>query len=180
MRDLFALGAIGRLVPMRTLLENTLLTLLAEAGATADAASIQAVLDGMATLEPRADAATVLERLHGSGLRLLALSNGSRAATEALLDRAGFASRFEAVLSIEEVGLPKPRAEVYHAAASRLSLQPGDLTLVAVHPWDIQGAIAAGLETGYVSAAAAYPPYLDPPTCQADTLDGVARLLAPH
>lgn len=177
LRDLFALGVVGRLVPMAQVLEDNLRALLAAHGLTPPPARIEMAIAGMAWLSPRPGALAALRTLREAGLATVALSNGSRPTTEALLERAGLTPLFDAVVSIDEVGLPKPRAEVYHAAARALGVAPAELTLVASHPWDIQGAIAAGLGAGYVSQGASFPSCFDPPQHTAPDLEGMAGLL---
>ena len=132
---------------------------------------------GMGWLLPQPGAAEALGILRGAGARTLALSNGSLPTTRALLERAGVAPLFDAVLSVEEVGLPKPRAEAYLAAAGRLGVSPPELMLVASHPWDIQSAAAAGLQTGYVSPDASFPSCFEPPQHRAPDLCAIARLI---
>ncbi len=146
LRDLFALGAIGRLAPMAGVLQDNLCVLLAEHRLPPAPARIEMAIAGMGWLLPQPGAAEALGILREAEARTLALSNGSLATTRALLERAGLAPLFDAVLSVEEVGLPKPRAEAYLAGADRLGVSPPELMLVASHPWDIQGAAAAGLQ----------------------------------
>ena len=177
LRDLFALGAVGRLVPMATVLEDNLCGMLVAAGLEPPPHRIEMAIAGMAWLAPQPGAATALQVLRDAGLSCLALTNGSRATTEALLERAGLISSFDAVLSVDEVGLPKPRAEVYLAAVRRLGVTPAELALVAVHPWDIQGAANAGLATGYVSGESLFPSCFDQPTFRASGLPGIAHRL---
>ncbi len=177
LRDLFALGVTGRTAPMRAVLGDNLHHLLSLHGLRPDSALVDAVLDGMSRLDPDPEARAALGLLHAQGLVCAALSNGSLQATEALLDRADLRGRFAALLSIDEVGLPKPRAEVYHAMAARLRLEPGSLTMVAAHPWDLHGARAAGLSTAYVSHGLPWPGSLDAPDLAAPDLIGLAQLV---
>ena len=177
LRDLFALGVVGKMVPMATVLEDNLCGMLVAAGLEPPPHRIEMAIAGMAWLSPQPGAATALQVLREAGLPCLALTNGSRATTEALLDRAGLISAFDAVLSVDEVGLPKPRTEVYLAAAHRLHVAPSELTLVSAHPWDTQGASTAGLGTGYVSGEALFPSCFDQPTHRASGLTGIAHRL---
>ena len=178
LRDLFALGAIGRVAPMAQVLEDNLRVLLAAHHVPPSEARIEMAIAGMAWLSPRPGVLETMQMLRGAGLKTLALSNGSRPTTEALLERAGLAALFDGVLSIDEVGLPKPCREVYLAAADRVAVAPSELVLVASHPWDIQGAAAAGLQTGHVSPEASFPSCFEPPQHQAPDLLGMARQLA--
>ena len=177
LRDLFCLGVTGRTAPMREVLRDNLRRLLAHDRLAEDGADVDAVLDGMSRLDPDPEADTALALLRSSGLVCAALSNGSLRSTEALLDRAGLRHHFAEVLSIDAVGLPKPRPEVYHAMATRLRLDPGSLTMVAAHPWDLHGARAAGLSTAHVSRGLPWPGSLDAPDLAAPGLIELARLV---
>lgn len=53
------------------------------------------------------------------------------------------------VFSIDEVDRWKPFPEPYLHAAAELGLRPGQLAMVAVHAWDVNGAKQAGLITGW-------------------------------
>ena len=177
LRDLFALGVVGRLVPMATVLEDNLCAMLVAAGLEPPPHRIEMAIAGMAWLSPQPGAANALQVIRDAALPCLALTNASRATTEALLERAGLIASFDAVLSVDEVGLPKPRAEVYLAAAERLHVAPSEMALVAAHPWDIQGASSAGLGTAYVSGEALFPSCFDQPTHRASGLAGIAHRL---
>ncbi len=53
------------------------------------------------------------------------------------------------------------------------------MLLVAVHPWDIDGASRAGLSTAWVSRAGTdYPGHFRPPTHTVRALPELATLLA--
>ena len=82
------------------------------------------------------------------------------------------------VVSVEEVGLFKPRPEPYWRAARVAGCKPKRLALVAVHPWDINGAKAAGLVTAYVTAERPFPASMRAPDVVAPTLMEAARRLA--
>ena len=58
--------------------------------------------------------------------------------------------RFDAILSAELSGAFKPAPEPYLTAARLLDVAPGELMLVACHPWDLAGARGAGLRTAFV------------------------------
>ena len=83
-----------------------------------------------------------------------ALSNGHVAL---LVDLARHGDlRFDCLLSAELVRAYKPAPEVYRTAARLLGLGPGDLMMVAAHPWDLQGARGAGLRTAFVDRPLEY------------------------
>ena len=180
LRDLFALGVTGRTAPMIALLGDNLRQLLLAHRLRPDGPRVDAVLEGMKELEPETGAREALEWFRSHGMPCAALSNGSPQATEALLRRAGLEEFFTAILSIDDVGLPKPRAEVYQAMAARLKLEPQALLMVASHPWDLHGARAAGLATAWVSRGLPWPGSLDAPDGAAPDLAAVARLILPQ
>lgn len=177
LRDSFSLAAIGAFQPLRAVMEANLDDLLARQGRSASAAEKAAVLDGMSRLPPHADAAEAVTHLADAGLPLLALSNGGAEATEALLSGAGLRDRFSRVVTTAEIGLSKPRREVYLGAAERAGIDPARLMLVATHPWDTNGAKAAGLMAGFVARGRPYPAILTPPDLRAESLAEIAEAI---
>jgi len=102
--------------------------------------------------------------LRAAGHRLATLSNGAAEVAAGLLGRAGVRDQFEALLSVEDAGAWKPARAAYLYAADRLRVRPAEATLVAVHPWDIDGAARAGLRTAWINrTGAAYPAHLTSP-----------------
>jgi 2-haloacid dehalogenase len=85
-----------------------------------------------------------------------ALSNGHVAL---LVDLARHAElRFDCLLSAELAHAYKPAPEVYRTAARLLDMEPGELMMVAAHPWDLDGARQAGLRTAFVDRPLEYGP----------------------
>lgn len=178
LRDTFALGVTGAFAPFRSVMAGCLDELLAMQGVTASVEQKKAVLGLMKTLPPHDDARAAFEVLAGAGLRIVALSNGAAETTQGLLDAAGLAGLVERVLSVEAVGLAKPRPEVYRYAVREAGVAPGEMALVATHPWDIHGAKAVGLVGGYVARGRPFSPVLRAPDVTGETLLDVARQLA--
>lgn len=108
------------------------------------------VLAGIATLPVHPDVEPGLRRLRDAGLRIATLTNGSAAATEALLERTGVADLVERNLDVSEVGRWKPAPEPYDYACRTLGVAPGAAVLIAVHPWDVHGARCAGLRSAWL------------------------------
>jgi 2-haloacid dehalogenase len=85
-----------------------------------------------------------------------ALSNGNIAL---LVDLARDCDlRFDCLLSAELAGVYKPRAEVYLTGVRLLGLAPGEVMMVAAHPFDLNGARAAGLRTAFIARPLEYGP----------------------
>ncbi len=111
----------------------------------------EAVRDGKRKLPPHPDVAPALDRLGDAGLRLAALTNSTAEAAEAQLSNAGLRGRFEHVLSADTVQRLKPAPEPYRMAADRLSVEVGQIRLVAAHAWDVAGAMRAGCAAAFVA-----------------------------
>lgn len=102
---------------------------------------------------------------------LVTLSNGATSVADSLFEKAGIRGRFTRLLSVADAPRWKPAAEAYRYAAAELDCRPGELLLVAVHPWDIHGAHRAGLRTAWINrTGAAYPAYFDAPDVEAGSL----------
>jgi 2-haloacid dehalogenase len=82
---------------------------------------------------------------------MLILSNGTPAMLEAVCERAGIASLFEAILSVEAVGVFKPHPSVYRLATDRLGCKPGDIAFVSSNGWDVAGGAAFGFRAVWVN-----------------------------
>lgn len=176
LRDAFALGATGVARPFRAVAAAA----LGSAHPVLSPDQVDEVLDAFAILDPHPDVAPALTRVAEAGLPAVALTNGSAEVTHALCERAGLDHLVARVISVAEVGVWKPRPEPYLYAAEALDLGPGDLALVAAHPWDVHGAAAAGLLTGWITRhGAAFPEVFTPPDVQGtDLVVAIDALLA--
>jgi 2-haloacid dehalogenase len=111
-------------------------------------------------------------------MRLVTLSNGASTVAERSLEAAGLRGEFEALLSVEEAGAWKPAPAAYQFAARRCGVDVADLLLVAVHPWDTDGAVRAGAAAAWVDRAGSpYPPYFSRPQYTARSLVELAHQL---
>ncbi|MER6304042.1 HAD family hydrolase, partial [Kitasatospora sp. NPDC001539] len=119
-----------------------------------------------------------VRELHAAGLRLATLTNGSTAGAERLLDGAGLLDCFEALLDVSAPAAWKPAAAAYRYATSTLGTAPEETVLVAVHPWDIDGARRAGLQAAWLRREATeYPAIMTAPHYTASDLPDLARTL---
>jgi len=92
-----------------------------------------------------------LRRLQAAGMRLAILSNGTPAMrTPAMLAAVvchnGLENIFDAVLSVEDVGVFKPHPAVYALACERLQLAPTAICFLSSNAWDAYSAKAGGLQ----------------------------------
>ncbi|WP_281440035.1 haloacid dehalogenase type II [Agrococcus sp. SCSIO52902] len=180
LRDGFAAAAAGGSAAFAEIARDGAVRLL-EAGGAADAsASAERIMEAMHGLDVHPDVAPRVEAL-ASVAELATLSNGAASVADGLLRRAGLRERFAALLSVEDAPAWKPSRVAYAFAADAVSRQPGEMLLVAVHPWDIHGACRAGLRTAWINrGGATYPAYFAQPGLQTSDLPSLADQLAPR
>ena len=130
-------------------------------------------------LTPHADVVPGLLAVKEAGCRIATLSNGSAAVAEALLGRTEAGAVVERYLSVEDAGTWKPDRRAYAYALDALEVAPERTLMVAVHPWDLEGARRAGLRTAWIRRGApAYPSTFTPPDLEADSFVDLAGVLA--
>ncbi len=181
LRDGFALAAAGSSATFAAIGAGVLHSMFAKHAPDRDAdAAVQHVLGGFMSLDVHPDVPTGIHALVAGGLRLVTLSNGSTSVAQALLTKAEVRDQFERLLSVEDAGRWKPAPESYAYAARECDVAPAEMLLVAVHPWDIDGAARAGLQTAWIdrSGIAPYPRYLTKPDITALGVDDLAHKLA--
>ena len=103
------------------------------------------LMDLYLTREPFPEVPAVLRRLRAAGLKTAILSNGTPAMLEALVAGAGLQDQFDAVLSVEQVGVYKPHPSVYQLALDTLGLPAGAIAFQSSNAWDAFAASAFGL-----------------------------------
>jgi 2-haloacid dehalogenase len=173
LRDGFARTAAGVSERFSVLAAASLRTVLHGVDLDRDLDSaIDHVLDGFAHLPVHPDVPDGVRALRADGYRLVTLSNGSADVAQKLLERAGLAAEFDRLLSVEQAGTWKPAPGSYRYAASTCGVAAEEMLLVAVHPWDIDGAARAGLRTAWINRAAApYPDHFSRPDYNVTGLD---------
>ena len=86
----------------------------------------------------------MLRELKGRGMKLAILSNGTPPMLAAVVRNSGLEDVFDAVLSVEEVGVYKPHPSVYRLAAERLQIAPARICFLSSNGWDAYSAKAFG------------------------------------
>ncbi len=177
LRDGFALTAAGASEPFAVLAAEGLRGVLHGLSLDRDVdAAIDHVMAGFAGLGVHPDVPDGLRALRAAGCRLVTLSNGATEVAERLLTGAGVRAEFERLLSVEDAGVWKPARAAYVYAARVCGVDAADMMLVAVHPWDIDGARRAGLQAAWVDRTGIpYPGYFTGPTVSVSGLGDLAR-----
>ena len=179
LRDAFALTAAGEAVPFRTMATAGLRTVFSGQPLDRDLdAAVEHVLGAFMALDVHPDVPDGVRALRAAGLRLVTLSNGSADIAEQLLTRAGIRDQFEHVLSVQDAGIWKPARAAYAYAAEVCGTDPADMVMVAVHPWDTDGAARAGLQTAWINRdGGPYPEYFTAPDHTVSALPELAGRL---
>lgn len=141
--------------------------------------AVDHVMDGLAGLGLHPDVVEGVRALENAGYRLVTLTNGSAQVAEDLFSAAGIRDAFDLLLSVEKAPAWKPARRAYGYAADACGVEPGQMMLVAVHPWDIHGAARAGLATVWINRTGApYPAHFAAPGHTVESLRHLAAALA--
>jgi 2-haloacid dehalogenase len=112
-------------------------------------ADVRRIMEGWRELICFPDSVAGLQRLR-SKFKLVVLSNGERDILAHLVtNRIRF--DFDAVISVQDVGVFKPNPQVYRYAARMLKSEPHELMMVSCHSFDVVGARVSGYRGAYVN-----------------------------
>jgi 2-haloacid dehalogenase len=139
-----------------------------------DRALRASLLDCYLMLDAFSDARAALRDLKIRGHPTAILSNGTPKMLAAAVAAAGI--ELDAVLSVDTIGIFKPRPEVYRLAVEHLRLAPDEIVFVSSNRWDIMGATAVGFRTAWVNRADAPEEYEPAPHAVLTNLDGVVSV----
>jgi 2-haloacid dehalogenase len=132
------------------------------------------------TLQPFADARSALATLNAAQQKpkLAILSNGAPDMLNAVVKHNGFDTLFDAVLSVEDVGVFKPDPHVYQLAVDRLGVAKNEIGFVSSNGWDAAGAKAFGFNVFWINRSGAPAERLGVmPDYVVKSLDEVAQML---
>ncbi len=176
LRDGFALTVNGANPSFAEVASTTLRTVLGDESLERSLEeSVEHIVTGLGALRLHPDVAPGIGALADAGIRLVTLSNGSASIAGRLLDEAGLADRFERLLSVEGAGIWKPASAAYRYALRECRVDAADAMLVAVHPWDTDGAQRAGLASAWLNRpGGAFPAVFQPPTIEVPSLPALA------
>lgn len=93
----------------------------------------------------------MLDMLKQEGLRLAILSNGTPQMLAAAAASAKITDKFDAILSVEDVGIFKPNGTVYDMVGEHFGLPPSEVAFVSSNGWDACAAAAYGFHTIWVN-----------------------------
>ena len=139
---------------------------------------VDRVLDSFSRLELHPDVVPGVRALHDAGHQLVAFSNGGTSNAERLLERGGVRDAFSHVLSVDDARAWKPSHRAYAYAAHAAATDLAACVMVAVHPWDTDGAKRAGMRAAWVDRDdERYPSYAMAPDWVIPGIDALAPAL---
>ena len=179
LRDGFALTSAGGQRPFAEVGVAALRTVLYGVSLDRDVdEAVEHIMTGFSQLAVHPDVPDGVRALRRSGRRLVTLTNGATTVAGQLLGSAGLLSEFERLLSVEDAPAWKPARAAYEYAAATCGSDLRDMLLVAVHPWDIDGAARAGMTTAWINRTGTpYPEVFTPPTFTVAALADLADRL---
>lgn len=140
----------------------------------------ESLLTTYRTLPVFADVRAALQQLRISDFRLFAFSNGSPDALEELLTAAGIRDCFLGVVSVDDLKSFKPNPAVYSHFLRKANATGQAAWLISSNPFDVIGAISAGLKSAWVqrSAEAIFDPWEIEPTIIVNSLSELGEQVA--
>jgi 2-haloacid dehalogenase len=145
----------GAHADFRTVTTEALDWALDAAGLSGDAALRDRLLALYRNLRVYAEVPATLSALRAAGLGTAILSNGTPDMLDAAIAAAGIGGAFDAVLSVERVGVFKPDARVYHLVGAHFGTRPDAVLFVSANGWDAAAAAGYGFATAWVNRAGA-------------------------
>ncbi|ORJ63425.1 haloacid dehalogenase type II [Geothermobacter hydrogeniphilus] len=135
-------------------------------GVVLDGSDRELLLAGYRVLPAFPEVKPALTDLKAAGFRLFAFSNGCADDLQSLLAHADIGDCFEDVVSCDEIGSFKPNPAVYAHFLRRAGAHGGTSWLVSSNPFDVIGAISAGMNGAWVrrTPQAVFDPWEIQPT----------------
>lgn len=116
-----------------------------------DAGLRRRLMDCYLNIEAFPETVGVLKRLKAAGMKTAILSNGSPRMLDAAVANTGTADSFDALLSVEEVGVYKPHPSVYRLAVERLGVPAERIAFQSSNAWDAVGAATFGMRVVWIN-----------------------------
>lgn len=117
----------------------------------------QQLMDAYLTLTAYPDVRPGLQALKQAGLRVAILSNGEPKMLQAAAESAGIDQILDDIISVEDIGVFKPKPEVYGLIQKHLPGEKSEIGFVSSNSWDVAGSGSAGLTTFWIQRRATEP-----------------------
>ncbi|MGH1415298.1 MAG: haloacid dehalogenase type II [Pelagimonas sp.] len=93
----------------------------------------------------------MLAHLKAAGKTCAILSNGNKDMLDGAVDSAGIGLYFDALLSVDKVGIFKPASQVYDLVGAEFGCAPDEVLFVSSNGWDAGHAASYGFKTVWVN-----------------------------
>ena len=93
----------------------------------------------------------VLNGLKERDFRCAVLSNGSPEMLSSAVKNSGLDDLFDAVISIDSIGIYKPDPRVYQMAVDQLGISSSEISFQSSNAWDAAGAGAFGFKVAWIN-----------------------------
>ncbi len=144
---------------------------------SADTSMKPALLDAYRSLDCYAEVPAVMKALKSDSKQLAILSNGSPDMLATAVSAAGLDGIFDAVLSVDPLGIYKADPRIYEMVTTQFRAYPEAVSFQSSNRWDIAGATAFGFRTVWINRGGVADEYLDlPPKAVLPDLTGLAAL----
>ncbi len=152
---------------------------LAAFGYTLTAEQKQHLMAQYNDLERFPDVEPGLERLQATGHTMVVFSNGNPAMLGPLMKAANLEKYFQSFVSVDEIRVYKPSPKVYQLVANKLGRPLGEVRLISSNPFDVIGAMNAGMQAAWIDRSGGLFDTLGPrPEMVVKTLTELADRLA--
>lgn len=171
------LSLMGRFEDFRSVTMRSLKYVMKQYGLGDREDLIEDLLNGWLNLRPYRDTLEAVPRIAEKYL-VVALTNGTREMVGELLRRSGLEKHFREIISASDARIYKPSPLVYRAI-EKIGVKAGETLMVSSNPWDVAGAINAGLQGCYINRWGAPMEELDlKPHIVVKNLSQLAEILA--
>ncbi len=175
----FRLTAMQRYEDFEQVTRKALDYALAAVGHNLDSRQKDSLMAQYNDLERFADVEPGLQRLKDAGYTMVVFSNGSPSMLTAIMKAANLHPYFQGFVSVDEVKVYKPSPRVYQHVADRLGRPIGEVRLISSNPFDVIGAVSAGMEAAWINRSGGLFDTLgSPPAMVVKTLVALAEALA--
>ena len=151
-----------------------------EAHQVEDGALRDDLLHAYLSLECYPEVHEVLRTLRDAGLDTAILSNGSPMMLEAAVESAGIGDLLDSVVSVDDVGMYKPAAEVYQLVMDELGVGRGQVSFQSSNAWDAAAGATFGFRVAWCNRFGQARERLpDAPDVEIRTLDELPAIVLP-
>jgi 2-haloacid dehalogenase len=144
---------------------------------SADRALRPKLLEAYRRLDCYREVPELIRALKREGKQLAILSNGTPEMLRAAVAAAGLEGSFDAILSVDTLGVYKTDRHVYDLVTTHFRVYPDAVSFQSSNRWDVAGATAYGFRTVWINRSGAPDEYPDmSPAAVLPSLEGLLKL----